>query len=1155
MMEKISRKLEQSKGNSFLLHQVFSDVEHQLTNKLIELDHKDGEKIIELTFLWNHCGDPDYAVAFEASHAVLNLTFNGHLGINESITALLSSAATARHYGLLTDTVAQLMLRGSYRGGRHPFISLYEMQPDSWPYIMQQISNIISCGMFEVQALKEIKPFVIYILCHGRYEARTSLLCTLVGKLHVGKNPLIIDWLLETLVWQHQQNHEKISSNFHLMCVQQLCDYAITQKGEDDLASILAILLISAMQTCHNKFGFGIHHCVFLLKQLIDNCALEVEPIVVMVGQFLLGCHANCYEPLLDFCRSLAKKHCNPYVWGILQCAVLPIFPYSTKLESNVMEIVESTPTPFLASDKALSDSTKSTRYIHYLSRSESSIQIALATAELAKRFEHHLPQNLSDSCRSCDRSSLSDAIFLLNCAVFWRSGHISALEAAVEYVSSTKLYAKSLLTLLLKKLTTPSNGKAKLAILYHLPSLAIDKTCVPRVLQIFEALSSSPQLRPVRTRLLAELWKVEDRVYPYLEKVLNTDQQQTEEFLIAKATAIDIICKNRSDKYGAELLSIISDLLNSSLGKISTVSSATIATLSLRSLVSLCRAEVVDLKSVWDLLAPKLNQDNRTSVVSEVCHLLGLTAELRIDNEEYDEFIHQAITTLFRISTTASSPEARCIALRSLSRFPKKDFNLKCMPDSSKDDLKVPAKYLPPGKTETVIKAEDVLDYLPGLCWMKLMDFYDDEIVMNGFTTLLSHLIEEEIRSMPIWIYKKAANDATKKNEPSNYSSSLKEDSVLAALVVYMQRICEINSVSRVRMSVAFKVLGGPFERPLPPLNWMSLLPIAQQYNLEPEFMEIVFSQVPHSFSAQTIAENVFAKDPLDGRSAVVALSYLGSICKALPVKSVQEFLYVLLDNEQTQISVILTRLRHSLNTVDPQIPAEVKETIANILVKLFPILADDFQSLKHFASCFCLVSGAHRSLCVPSTSTAKKLIATLLFASNESHSKAALEFLLKALQLALYLPQLDNETTELVHQCIGANFKSSHSFLLQFMSYIQLTAMKPLAEDQNFLSLMDLFALVVGVISDTLVFHRQLSKDDQSKKLRENLWEYFSLGMSHLFGQPQWAVVKKNMQDWILTMLDNEYVNTELRGRLLDVLPSTIGIDKEVFIRILAI
>jgi hypothetical protein len=37
-----------------------------------------------------------------------------------------------------------------------------------------------------------------------------------------------------------------------------------------------------------------------------------------------------------------------------------------------------------------------------------------------------------------------------------------------------------------------------------------------------------------------------------------------------------------------------------------------------------------------------------------------------------------------------------------------------------------------------------------------------------------------------------------------------------------------------------------------------------------------------------------------------------------------------------------------------------------------------------------------------------------------------------------------------ELIHQCIDTNFKSSHSFLLQFVSYIQLTAMKSLDENQ---------------------------------------------------------------------------------------------------------
>ena len=65
-------------------------------------------------------------------------------------------------------------------------------------------------------------------------------------------------------------------------------------------------------------------------------------------------------------------------------------------------------------------------------------------------------------------------------------------------------------------------------------------------------------------------------------------------------------------------------------------------------------------------------------------------------------------------------------------------------MPDSCKDDLKVPLKYLPPGKPEVVVKAEDVLDYVSGLCWMKLMDYYDDKILSSGFQSLLSHVIEE---------------------------------------------------------------------------------------------------------------------------------------------------------------------------------------------------------------------------------------------------------------------------------------------------------------------------------------------------------------------------------------------------------------------------
>ena len=411
-----------------------------------------------------------------------------------------------RHYGLLTDSIAQLMLRGSYKGNRHPFISFYEMQPESWPYILQQTSSIISCGIFEVQALQEIKPFVIYILCHGLYETRISLLCLLMEKLHSTQNPLIVEWFLEALLWQHPQvsnnlqlkqtnyttfnltflkNSEKMNNNFYLLCVQHLCEYAIIQKDEE-LGKLMAIFLTSAMQNCHTKLGFGINHSIILIKQLNDQFVLYLEPIVAMIGLFLLECQPNCYYPVLDLCLSLSTKRCSAYVWAMLQCAVLSIFPYSTKMESDVIKIVESFPLSSI-SGTTLPVNTKPHKFLHHLSRTEVNIQVSIAVTELAQHLERHLENLSSFDCRlTSNCASLPKAIFLLKCAVFWRSDDVSALDDAVQFVSSSKLYANPLLTLLLKKIAAPSNGKTKLAILYHLPSLAIDKVIITYSLPLF---------------------------------------------------------------------------------------------------------------------------------------------------------------------------------------------------------------------------------------------------------------------------------------------------------------------------------------------------------------------------------------------------------------------------------------------------------------------------------------------------------------------------------------------------------------------------------------------------------------------------------------------------------------------------------------------
>ena len=109
---------------------------------------------------------------------------------------------------------------------------------------------------------------------------------------------------------------------------------------------------------------------------------------------------------------------------------------------------------------------------------------------------------------------------------------------------------------------------------------------------------------------------------------------------------------------------------------------------------------------------------------------------------------------------------------IRALCKFGKENFHLKCLPNICKEDLKVPAKYMAAAKAEVAIKAEDVLDYVPGVCWIKLMDCYDPKVLENGYLLLLSHLVSLEIQTMPIWIYRKAAAEVTKKNEPTNYNS-----------------------------------------------------------------------------------------------------------------------------------------------------------------------------------------------------------------------------------------------------------------------------------------------------------------------------------------------------------------------------------------------
>ena len=139
-----------------------------------------------------------------------------------------------------------------------------------------------------------------------------------------------------------------------------------------------------------------------------------------------------------------------------------------------------------------------------------------------------------------------------------------------------------------------------------------------------------------------------------------------------------------------------------------------------------------------------------------------------------------------------------------------------------------------------------------------------------------------------------------------------------------------------------------------------------------------------------------------------LVALSYLGQICKVVPLKHVQIFLCRMFNDHQKETLSILKRLVRSLSTKEPQIPQEVKQTITAGLADLLLIIPNEMEFMIQFSSCFSLVSTADFQF-EATSSSAKNYVLVLLMASKESHNKSAIDYLYKALQVTIYLPGYD--------------------------------------------------------------------------------------------------------------------------------------------------
>ncbi|KAG7265998.1 hypothetical protein CRUP_029609, partial [Coryphaenoides rupestris] len=248
------------------------------------------------------------------------------------------------------------------------------------------------------------------------------------------------------------------------------------------------------------------------------------------------------------------------------------------------------------------------------------------------------------------------------------------ALGAVVAIAEADPSKVPSLLPVLLFRLEKEKDASLSHAVLYSLPKLGTHKLCVPQVLHVLQMLASAPNLRAMVMRLMTELWKKQDRVYPELQRVLGppggklgavAGRDAQWEMLLARAACLKDICKERT-------------------------------------------------------LGPTLSCDSRPPVVEAVAELLALVPQLTAKSPEYEKLKEEVVSFLWHYALS-KDPGVSSSGYRALAGFPEDAHTILHLPELARPVSKLPETAEEEEKGREEEEEEEDLS-VPGTSYIKLL-------------------------------------------------------------------------------------------------------------------------------------------------------------------------------------------------------------------------------------------------------------------------------------------------------------------------------------------------------------------------------------------------------------------------------------------------
>eukprot|EP00795_Rhopilema_esculentum_P006145 gene6145-11535_t len=318
---------------------------------------------------------------------------------------------------------------------------------------------------------------------------------------------------------------------------------------------------------------------------------------------------------------------------------------------------------------------------------------------------------------------------------------------------------AINFLPLLLHTSNQCGQSSMKFMILESLPLLGTNKLLVSPVLKAILMLSTSNAVLPLAIRLTKDLWKIQPRIFPYLQQLLSKrvelkDMSQAiwEELNISRVSTLLEICKLRPTQHGPDVIGLLASIFNDfEKGQVCARSEVadSIVYLALEALKFLCEAEVSDFQTAWAEVSPKVLSSQSPIVIKGIISFVSLAPRVLGRSTADLNFIQYACDFIWQY-VDHENPNVGSAAFAFLTNFQVDSFTVGNLPPKVRPVI---ADLLL--RKHNMKKRPEDDDFNPyreqitGPAYALLLRNMADKTT-EGYGTLLTKLLTKEVEMLP---------------------------------------------------------------------------------------------------------------------------------------------------------------------------------------------------------------------------------------------------------------------------------------------------------------------------------------------------------------------------------------------------------------------